>query len=317
MYFSRIRLKPEFFKNTQLDKVLSESAYSIHRLLWDLFPSQKQRDFLYREEIAREQLGIRANVLGEPVYYLVSASKPLPENPILKAETKEYSPKLQEGDQLNFELRANPVVTQKGDRENSERYLKERNHRQVANKTKLTKKRVRHDVVIDAQRTFLRDLCEEFHLMSYISSSPEKSEFKKILLAYGNHSLHNRLTTFLTKDSRYAERLSQKMDLRDKLEWSLKTVVDSALCAWLEKQGLSHGFELLKDQNRQAKLQNSAYRWHDLPKKTTERKKCGFSSVDFVGDLRVTDVKAFTKALFDGVGRSKAFGCGLMLVRRI
>jgi len=317
MYFSRIRLRPEFFRNTQLNKVLSESAYNIHRLLWDLFPAQKQRCFLYREEIAREQLGIRADVRGEPIYYLVSSSRPLSENPIFKIETKEYHPKLQEGDRLNFQLRANPVVTQKIDRENPELYLKEREFREVANKNKLTKKRVRHDVVMDAQRTFLRNLCDELHLLSHLSSFPEKSEFKKILLTYGDQPLNNQLTKFLNEDFRYAERLRQKMGLRDKLEWSLKAVVDSALYNWLEIKGKSHGFELSQDHNKQVKLQNSAYRWHELPKKTAKTTKSGFSSVDFVGDLRVTDIKEFTKVLFEGIGRSKAFGCGLMLVRRI
>ncbi|MBE9580954.1 MAG: type I-E CRISPR-associated protein Cas6/Cse3/CasE [Proteobacteria bacterium] len=48
-----------------------------------------------------------------------------------------------------------------------------------------------------------------------------------------------------------------------------------------------------------------------------KEKKSGFSSVDFLGDLEITDVKKFTKALFGGLGRAKAFGCGLMLVRRI
>jgi len=42
-----------------------------------------------------------------------------------------------------------------------------------------------------------------------------------------------------------------------------------------------------------------------------------FSSVDFLGDLEITDVEKFTKALFQGIGRAKAFGCGLMLVKRI
>jgi len=40
-----------------------------------------------------------------------------------------------------------------------------------------------------------------------------------------------------------------------------------------------------------------------------------FSSVDFSGELTVTDAALFTEALTRGVGHAKAFGCGLLLVR--
>ena len=56
MYFSRVRIRPNIFKSSQLGKVLEGNVYGIHRLLWDLFPEQQQRTFLYREEIARENV---------------------------------------------------------------------------------------------------------------------------------------------------------------------------------------------------------------------------------------------------------------------
>jgi len=62
------------------------------------------------------------------------------------------------------------------------------------------------------------------------------------------------------------------------------------------------------------KLQTSAYQWHAMPNKG---KRAGFSSVDFVGALKITDVEQFKKALFDGIGRSKAFGCGLLMIKRV
>jgi CRISPR system Cascade subunit CasE len=40
------------------------------------------------------------------------------------------------------------------------------------------------------------------------------------------------------------------------------------------------------------------------------------STVDLMGTLTVTDAERFTLALLGGVGRGKAFGCGLLLVRR-
>lgn len=42
-----------------------------------------------------------------------------------------------------------------------------------------------------------------------------------------------------------------------------------------------------------------------------------FSSVDYSGLLEVTDSELFKNLLFNGIGRSKAFGCGLMLIRRV
>ena len=185
----------------------------------------------------------------------------------------------------------------------------------MANKNKLTKKRVRHDVVMDAQRTFLTSLCAEFNLQSHLSSNPKKLEFKKVLLTNGGFVLDKRLTTLLKDDFRYSERLRQSMQLHSKLEWSIKAIVDDALEKWMIRQGERHGFLLAKDDNNQYKLQPSAYRWHSI--KADKGIKSGFSSVDFLGDLEITDVVKSTKALFGGVGRAKAFGCGLMLVKRI
>jgi CRISPR system Cascade subunit CasE len=315
MYFSRIRIKPEIFKNTQLARVLSDNNYNVHRLLWDLFTEKKNRDFLYREEIAREQLGTQAGARGEPVYYVVSFTRPFSENPLFQVETKNYEPKLQNGDRLRFELRANPVVTAKKERKNPERFLKERSRRNVENKNKLTKKRVRHDVVMNAQRMFLTSLCAELNLQSHLFSAAKKQDYKKVLIAHGGDHLNERLTAFLKNDFQYAERLKQSMKLHNKLEWCLKASIDHALEKWIINQGERHGFELVIDENNQCKLQNSAYRWHSI--KSDRGKKSGFSSVDFLGELEITDVEKLTKALFGGVGRAKAFGCGLMIVRRI
>lgn len=318
MYFSRVRVRPEIFKSTQLAKVLSDSSYNIHRMLWDLFPGEKERNFLYREEIAREQIGGTAGVRGEPVYYLVSPVMPFTENPVFDVQSREYQPKLKEGDRLNFELRANPVTTRKVERQDRERYLQERKKRQVADKGKLTKKRVRHDVVMDAQKTFLLSLCEELNLQSGLSAFPKKKDIKSVLLTHGGSLLDERLTRLLENDYSYAERLRYSMQGHEKLEWGIKAVVDNALMNWIEKQGEQHGFILVADDREdQCKLQNSAYRWHALTKKAEKGEKSGFSSVDFTGELQVTDIEKFENALFSGIGPAKAFGCGLMLVKRI
>ena len=290
MYFSTVRIRPEIFQSTQFAKIVSGNAYSTHRLLWDLFPGQKQRGFLYREEIAREQLGRQAGARGEPVYYLVSSSAPSEQSPFFIVNTKPYDPKLQEGETLRFELRANPVVTKNGKK---------------------------HDVVMDAQQSFLRRLSEEMNLQSLLESSPEKSEYKKTLLAEGDKSLDRRLTSLLENDRRYAELLDQRLPTVDKLEWSLKAAADDALEKWMTRQAGNNGFSIMKNGNGEVKLQSCAYRWHALPKKASKGAKSGFSSVDFTGDLKIVNVEATKRALFRGIGRSKAFGCGLLLVKRI
>ncbi|NVN31737.1 type I-E CRISPR-associated protein Cas6/Cse3/CasE, partial [Endobacter medicaginis] len=41
-----------------------------------------------------------------------------------------------------------------------------------------------------------------------------------------------------------------------------------------------------------------------------------FGVLDFDGELRVTDPARFLARLAGGFGRARAFGCGLMLIRR-
>ena len=42
-----------------------------------------------------------------------------------------------------------------------------------------------------------------------------------------------------------------------------------------------------------------------------------FSEIEFAGLLTVTDPEKLTAALFNGIGKARAYGCGLMLVRRV
>jgi CRISPR system Cascade subunit CasE len=78
-------------------------------------------------------------------------------------------------------------------------------------------------------------------------------------------------------------------------------------CAkWLGDRGSRLGFEL--DQNS---LSVEAYQQH-RGKKDMLR----FSTVDLSGELTVLEPEIFANALYDGIGHAKAFGCGLLLVRR-
>lgn len=294
MYFSRVRIRSDIHKSSQLGRLLEGNVYGIHRLLWDLFPEEKDRTFLYREEIAREQLGALPAVRGEPIYYLVSQTKPI-ETPLFEVTAKDYLPEkndqfpLTAGQHLTFELRANPVVTRLGKK---------------------------HDRVMDAQLKFLKSMVKELNLETLLPIKTEKSSYKKLLLDKGGDALGQRLTEILQNDLRYAETLRQAGQLADPLEWAIKAQVELTLESWLINQGERLGFKLVADGNGLTKLQTSAYQWHGLSAKGGKGDKSGFSSVDFTGELQITEIDKFKEALFSGIGRSKAFGCGLLMVRR-
>jgi len=73
--------------------------------------------------------------------------------------------------------------------------------------------------------------------------------------------------------------------------------------AWLQSRAAAHGFTL-------AEVGVDAYQQN----KAGER-GIRFSTVNFSGELLVTDPALFQHALFNGLGHAKAFGCGLLLVR--
>lgn len=77
---------------------------------------------------------------------------------------------------------------------------------------------------------------------------------------------------------------------------------------WLHDIGSKeHGFAI----NRQA-LSVEGYTRHRGKDQTLR-----FTSVDFAGELTVLDAEKFRVALTAGIGHAKAFGCGLLLVRRL
>ena len=77
---------------------------------------------------------------------------------------------------------------------------------------------------------------------------------------------------------------------------------------WLDVQGKQHGFALeqfLVDDYR------------TLKPNRFQGAQANIGVLDLSGVLAVRDPLPFTRALIAGFGRAKAFGCGLMLVRRI
>ena len=51
--------------------------------------------------------------------------------------------------------------------------------------------------------------------------------------------------------------------------------------------------------------------------KKQEKAQIALNIVDISGVLSVTDADAFADAVRNGIGRGRAFGCGMLLLRRI
>lgn len=256
MYLSRIALTSSIGGYSQLGLILKDRSYAMHRLLWDLFPDQSR--FLFREESAREQLGVERSL---PLYYVLSATAPNSASPIFTVETKPFSPKLNAGDELAFRVRANPTVTRK-----------------LEGKAKSQ----RHDVIMDAQRQFLLNQCAA----RQIASNSNKSEMRQLLLNHADYA-----------GPKGSERLANE------LTQAMQTAAED----WLQKRGDKNGFNLVS-------VQATGYRWNALPEKD---RRAGYSSMDYEGVLKVTNAEAFSQMLGNGLGPAKAFGCGLMLIRRV
>ena len=226
MYFSLIT-PAEGYERDALHERLN-GPYADHQWLWRWFPVERGalRDFLFRQR----------EVDGLPRYYVVSRRAPTDDGRAWRAQTRNYAPQIQEGDRLQFELRANPTVRHGRD-----------------GKSK------RHDVVMEAK--------------------------KKLLAERG----------FM----RWADWMGDDKP-------SLQAVIHPACSAWLQRKGEVMGFAPDAD----TLLVDSYDQHQEKPDQTLS-----FSTVNFSGQLTVTDPQAFQAALLNGVGSAKAFGCGLLLVR--
>ncbi|EPG8312521.1 type I-E CRISPR-associated protein Cas6/Cse3/CasE [Klebsiella aerogenes] len=232
MYLSRIQLRFNNLRPEMLKKWDSARPYASHQWLWQLFPEQETRQFLFREE-------------PHGSFFMLSAIPPLTQHSLFLIETKPFNPQLINGLELDFQLRANPVITRNGKRS---------------------------DVMMNAK--------------------------------------------YQAKEN----------DVAKERWWELQ---QQAAQTWLEKQGQQHGFRLLEpepdDFAQWAGAEYSemqahcgcvqVYQQHRFVRNDQE-KPIAFSSVDFSGTLCITDASLFEQALFSGLGKSKALGCGMLMVKR-
>jgi CRISPR system Cascade subunit CasE len=226
MYFSLIL--PEEGRERDAAHYAMSGPYADHQWLWRFFADQNggSRDFLFR----------RSESNGVPRFYVVSKRLPQSQNTAWRVQTSDYTPLLEAGMRLRFDLRANPVVTRSQDGKSR-----------------------RHDVVMEEKRRLLEE-----------------------------------------------RRLARWGDWHSPDKPPLYDMVRERCGEWLQSRAARLGFEI-----DGTALNIDGYQQH------IERKgRLRFSTVDFSGELTVTDSDAFGEALRDGIGHAKAFGCGLLLVRR-
>lgn len=259
LYMSRVRLK------TSRGEALSAIAPSLlrgskgdtvghaHRILWMLFQDGDEsstRDFLWRQE----KLG---------TYLILSKRPPDDKNHLFDLSTKNFAPDLSAGDRLAFNLRANPVVSRKGE---GVRLGKQDGKGRVRS--------ARCDIVMDALKPL--------------------AGFK------GPRD-----------DNGQTERAAK----RDQ-------VLADATRQWIGSQGERHGFKLvLNPNNDKPYLDASNYETIQIPRLKDGRlvpraQFAKFGVLDLAGMIEVKDPASFLSQLVKGFGKAKAFGCGLMLIKR-
>ncbi len=91
----------------------------------------------------------------------------------------------------------------------------------------------------------------------------------------------------------------------------LAELIQQAGLEWLQKRAERHGFSFSPGE-----LRVEGYQQHRASKKGG-KKPIRYSTLDFTGLLTVADAGLFQQALTKGIGPAKAFGCGLLLVRRL
>lgn len=100
MVLSKVQLLPTVMAGAELAKLSQNGVYAAHQLLWQLFPNEKEREFLYREE---------QDDFGQPQFFVLSKNQPIA-TPLFTIQSKPFIPKLLVGNRLAFKLRVNPTI---------------------------------------------------------------------------------------------------------------------------------------------------------------------------------------------------------------
>lgn len=91
-------------------------------------------------------------------------------------------------------------------------------------------------------------------------------------------------------------------------------IAAEAAAKWLIAQGERAGFRLALGDDDKPKILVDGYA--QIPVERSRGRPAGFSVLDLKGEIEITDPAAFLAKLPNGFGSAKAFGNGLMLIRR-
>lgn len=93
-------------------------------------------------------------------------------------------------------------------------------------------------------------------------------------------------------------------------QFSLDELIHDVGMKWLIRKGEQHGF-LVKQ--FEVRINNDC----EYSVKPPGKKVFTLRTLDFEGKLKIVDADRFKKSLFNGIGSAKAFGCGMMMIKRI
>lgn len=110
------------------------------------------------------------------------------------------------------------------------------------------------------------------------------------------------------KQTRHDVLMHAKFQCRGADNTDVLAAVDDAAKGWLVNREEMLGVQFISES-----VEFSNYKQHKISKE----RNISISSLDYSGLLRVKDADVFNKKLCKGIGRAKAFGCGLMLVRHL
>ena len=146
MYFSLITPMPGAEREAAMQ--WAKSPYGDHQWIWRFLVAAPgtARDFLFRRRDGEGSM---------PGFYVVSARKPQSFSDAWQVQSRDYDPQLQEGQRLNFELRANPVKQLKVMRspEQLKEFMTRRKKEGLSEKE--TKRRIYVDVVMHEKKRLL------------------------------------------------------------------------------------------------------------------------------------------------------------------
>lgn len=91
---------------------------------------------------------------------------------------------------------------------------------------------------------------------------------------------------------------------------SKSEIIQSVGIDWISQRNKRNGFTINEKNTIVDKFEKH------IVNKLKQKDYISFSAIDFRGQLKVNDSEKFIHTLHNGIGAAKAFGCGLLLIRR-